>query len=185
MRIVLGSTSPSKLRAVRAVCARAFPEAAVEALDVPAGVAPQPVGEEETIHGARQRACQARERTDADLGIGIEGGVFRDARGAWLCAWAVVVDRRGREGLASGVRVPLPEWIAGRALAGEELGAIVDAHLDEPEAHETLGAVGLLTRGLLDRQAALEQAVLAALAPFLSPSVYDGPAPASSAAHRG
>jgi len=185
MRIVLGSTSPSKLRATRAVCARAFPEATVDALDIPAVVAPQPVGEDETIRGARHRARAARERTDADLGVGIEGGVFRDARGAWLCAWAVVVDRAGREGLASGVRVLLPEWMAQRALAGEELGEIVDTHLDDPEGHETLGAVGLLTRGLLGRQAALEQTLLAALAPFLAPSLYDGPAPDAGPPRRG
>jgi len=178
MRIALGSTSDSKLRATRAVCARAFPGSAVEALEVSSVVAPQPRSDEEAIRGARHRAREARSRADADLGIGIEGGVSRDAYGAWLCAWAVVVDRTGREGLASGIRFPLPAWIAARALSGEELGAIVDAHLDQPDAHETLGAIGLLTRGLLDRQAAVEQALLAALAPFLSAALYAGPAPA-------
>jgi len=185
MRIVLGSTSASKLRAVRAVCGRAFPDATVEAREVSTGVAAQPGSEDETIRGARSRAREARSRADADLGIGLEGGVFRDAHGLWLCAWAAVVDRAGREGLASGVRFPLPSWIAARALAGEELGAIVDACLDQPEAHETLGAVGLLTRGLLDRQAALEQALLAALAPFLSAPLYAGPAPTEVKHHGG
>lgn len=172
MRIALGSTSPSKLRAVRAVCARAFPDGAVEAVAVDSAAPAQPVGEEEAIRGARHRAREARAAIDADLGIGIEGGVYRDDRGAWLCAWAAVVDRAGRESLASGVRFPLPAWIASRALAGEELGTIVDTYLESPEAHEMLGAIGLLTGGLLDRQAALEQALLAALAPVLSPSMY-------------
>lgn len=172
MRIAFGSTSPSKLRAVRAVCGRAFPDASVAAVAVDSAVAAQPASEEETITGARHRAQEARRALDADLGIGIEGGVYRDGHGTWLCAWAAVVDRDGREGLASGVRFPLPAWIAARALTGEELGAIVDTYLDSPEAHEVLGAVGGLTRGLLDRQAALEQALLAALAPFLSPSMY-------------
>lgn len=172
MRIALGSTSESKLRATVAVCARAFPGATVEAVPVNSGVPAQPTTEEDAIHGARVRAQEARRRLDADLGIGIEGGVHRDGRGAWICAWAAAVDRSGRESLASGLRVPLPEWMAGRALAGEELGSIVDAYLDASDAHETLGAIGLLTRGLLDRQSALEQAVTAALAPFLSPSMY-------------
>src|SRR5574341_168933 len=166
MRIALGFTSDSKLRAVRAVCARAFPDAEVEAVEVASAVAAQPASEDETIYGARHRAQEAQGRTRADLGIGIEGGVHRDGRGAWLCAWAVIVDGAGREGLASGIRFPLPRWMAERALHGEELGAIVDAMLDRPGSHEDLGAIGLLTNGLLDRQAALEQALLAALAPF-------------------
>ncbi|HEY6104196.1 MAG TPA: DUF84 family protein, partial [bacterium] len=41
-----------------------------------------------------------------------------------------------------------------------------------PEAHETWGAIGLLTAGLVDRQAALEQAIAAALPPFLRASLY-------------
>jgi len=104
--------------------------------------------------------------------MGIEGGVFQDAYGTWICAWAAVVERGGRESLASGIRFPLPEWMAARALGGEELGAIVDAYLDEPEAHEALGAIGLLTNGLLERQAALEQVLIAALAPVLSGSFF-------------
>lgn len=182
MRIALGSTSASKVRAARAVCARAFPGAVVEAVDIASGVSAQPRGEAETIRGARTRAREALRRLDADLGIGIEGGVHRDVQGVWVCAWAAVVDRAGREGLGSGIRFPLPEWIARRVLAGEELGAIVDAHLDVSDAHEALGAIGLLTKGLLDRQAALEQALLAALAPLLS-DLYAGPAPTDR--HRG
>ncbi len=174
MRIALGSTSASKVRAARAVCARAFPGAVVESLDVPSGVSAQPLHEAETIRGAQTRARAARARLDADLGIGIEGGVHQDAHGMWVCAWAAVVDRSGREGLGSGIRVPLPEWIARRALAGEALGAIVDRHLGTSDAHEALGAIGLLTKGLLDRQAALEQALLAALAPWLS-DLYTNP----------
>ncbi|HET6946231.1 MAG TPA: inosine/xanthosine triphosphatase [bacterium] len=176
MRIALGSTSESKLRATAAVCARAFPGATVQAVDVASAVSAQPASEDETIRGARHRAREARAQSGADLGIGIEGGVHRDRRGTWLCAWAVAVDRAGREGLASGIRFPLPEWIASRALAGEELGTIVDGYLDRPGSHEELGAIGLLTHGLLDRQAALEQALLAALAPFLSAALFAGPA---------
>lgn len=172
MRIAVGSTSESKLRAARAVCGRAFPGAAVEGVEVRSGVAAQPANQEDTVRGARRRAREAQRLVDADLGIGIEGGVFQDAFGTWICAWAAVVERSGRESLASGIRFPLPGWMASRALAGEELGAIVDAYLDEPEAHEALGAIGLLTNGLLDRQAALEQALIAALAPMLSARLY-------------
>lgn len=179
MRIALGSTSDSKVRAARAVFARAYPGAEVTPVAVDSIVAPQPTSDEETIRGALHRAREARGRTGADLGVGIEGGVQRDARGVWVCAWAAIVDASGREGLGSGLRVRLPEWMARRAAAGEELGAIVDTYVGEAETHETWGAIGLLTAGLVDRQRALEQAIAAALPPFLRSPLYgpDGTRP--------
>lgn len=174
MKIAIGSTtSESKVRATETVCARAFPAAVVVAIPVPSAVSAQPTSDEETIRGAFFRAREARRLADADLGIGIEGGVHRDRWGVWMCAWVAAVDRHGREGLSCGVRFQLPEWMASRALGGEELGAMVDAHLGHENAHEEFGAIGLLTRGILDRQAALEQAVAAALIPFLSERQVD------------
>lgn len=168
MKIAVGSTtSESKIRATEAVCARVFPGAEVVAVPVATAVSPQPTSDEETIRGAFHRAREARRLAGADLGIGIEGGVHRDPWGVWMCAWVAAVDRDGREGLSCGVRFRLPPWMASRALAGEELGAIVDTQLGQGNAHEELGAIGLLTQGVVDRQAALEQAVAAALIPFL------------------
>ncbi len=171
MKIAIGTaTSESKIRATQAVCSRAFPDAQVVAVPVTSAVSAQPVTDEETIRGALHRAREARRLGDADLGIGIEGGVHKDARGVWMCAWVAAVDRGGREGISCAVRFQLPPWMASRALSGEELGAVVDASLGQANAHEELGAIGLLTQGLVDRQAALEQAVAAALIPFLAPA---------------
>jgi inosine/xanthosine triphosphatase len=176
MKIAVGSTtSASKIRAAEAVCARAFPGAQVVAVPVASAVSAQPTSDEETVRGALHRAQEARRLGDAELGIGIEGGVHRDVWGVWMCAWVAVVDRRGREGLSCGVRFQLPPWMASRALSGEELGAMVDAFLGHGNAHEELGAIGLLTQGLVDRQAALEQAVAAALIPFLAPERRQAP----------
>jgi inosine/xanthosine triphosphatase len=172
MRIALGSTSASKVRAARAVFGRAFPGAEVVAVAVASAVAPQPTSDEETIRGALHRAREARAQTGADLGVGIEGGVQRDGRGVWVSAWVAVVDAAGGEGLGSGLRFRLPDWMAHRAASGEELGAIVDTHAGAADTHETWGAIGLLTGGLVDRQAALEQAIAAALPPFLQAALY-------------
>ncbi len=172
MKVAVGSTSDSKLRATRAVFARIDPQASVEAVPVDSAVSEQPIGDQETIGGALYRAREGRRLADADFGVGIEGGVHHDERGVWICAWVAVVDRQGREGLGCGLRLVLPDWIARRALAGEPVGQIVDTFLGVSEAHEAHGVVGVLTRGLVDRQAALEQALLAALAPFLSPDMY-------------
>lgn len=173
VRVAVGSTSESKLRATRAVFAAAFPGAAVEAVIVSPPVTEQPASDEETIAGALHRAREGRRLADADFGVGIEGGVHQDRRGVWLCAWVAVVDRDGREGLGSGLRIVLPEWMGRRAMSGEPVGDIVDALLGRPEAHEAPGAIGLLTKGLVDRVAALEQALMAALAPFVAAGLYE------------
>lgn len=173
MLIAVGSTSDSKLRTARAVYARVDPSAEIVAVPVDSAVAAQPTHDGETIRGALHRARESRARLDADYGIGIEGGVHHDEWGVWICAWVAVVDRSGHEGLGCGLRLRLPDWMAARAMAGEEVGDIVDALVGRDEAHEVLGAVGVLTRGLVERQAALEQALIAALAPFLSPDRYE------------
>ena len=173
MRIALGSTSDSKVRAARAVFARAFPGAEIVPVAVASVVAPQPTNDDETIRGALHRAREARRVAGADVGVGIEGGVQQDARGVWVSAWVAIVDASGREGLGSGLRFRLPGWMARRATSGEELGAIVDTYVGEAETHETWGAIGLLTAGLVERQAALEQAIAAALPPFLRSPLYD------------
>lgn len=174
MRIVIGSTSPSKVGAARKVLQRAFPGAEILSLGVPSGVSPQPRSLEKTVQGAINRARAALEHHGADLGIGIEGGVEETPYGAMMCAWVAVMDRDGRLGLGSGPRVMLPEALAARALSGEELGPIVDALLGSSDAHEALGTVGLLTKGLLRREEMLEVTIAAALAPFLNPEIFDG-----------
>lgn len=172
MLAAVGSTSPSKVRATRAVFRRAFPDAQVETVSVGSGVRPQPIGDDETIQGAERRARGAREALDADMGIGIEGGLHPDARGAWMCIWVAVSHRDGRQSLGGGLRLRVPAWLADRALAGEEVGVIVDTLLESEDAHEALGVIGLLTGGLVDRQGALEQALAVALAPFIAPSFF-------------
>lgn len=93
-----------------------------------------------------------------------------------MCIWVAVSHRDGRESLGGGLRLRVPAWLAARALAGEEIGLIVDTLLASNDAHEALGAIGLLTGGLVDRQSALEQALAAALAPFVSPSLFSAQA---------
>ena len=80
--IAVGSTNRVKIGAVREVLRSLAPDARVEGVDVPSGVADQPFGDEETIRGAQARARGALAALAADLGVGIEGGVVEGAGGA-------------------------------------------------------------------------------------------------------
>ncbi len=171
-RIAVGSANPVKLAAARAVLGSFAPRASIEPRAVPSHVPDQPVGDEDTIRGARTRAILAREALDADLGVGLEGGVVDGPGGMRTCAWCVLVHRDGREGTGGSLAMPLPEGVAALVRAGEELGHAMDRFVATPGTKHGAGAVGILTAGRIDRQAAYEVLVTYALAPFLTPGLF-------------
>ena len=171
-RVIVGSTNPVKIAAVRAVILRIASEAIVTGVAVPSGVPDQPFGDEETQQGARVRAHGAL-ASGASLGIGLEGGVVRQPDGSLRsCAWAVIVDATGREGMGGSLSMPLPPAVAERVLGGEELGLAMDAVAQVVGTKHGQGAVGILTAGLVDRQRAYEPIIAYALAPWLAPALY-------------
>ena len=173
-RVAVGSTNPVKIAAVRAVLARADIAATVEGAAVPSDVPDQPRGDDETIRGARNRAGRAREALDADLGVGLEGGIVELPDGSMrTCAWAVVVDREGRAGSGGSLAMPLPPAVAAMIRDGLELGHAMDRLTGGRDTKHGAGASGILTAGLIARQRAYESLVTYALAPWLSPAYYD------------
>lgn len=126
----------------------------------------------ECLVGARNRARAARMSTGANLGIGLEGGVNPEPAGLMLLGWVVVEDEVGREGIGGGARLPLPDHIAERILAGEELGPLMDQLLGQNDVKQKGGAVGALTGGLVLRWETFAIAVAYALAPFVTPDLY-------------
>lgn len=166
----MGSRNPVKIAAVRAVVGPLVAIGArVEAVTVASTVRDQPWGDEETIRGAAARARAARAALDADLGVGLEGGVVEDAAGGLrTCAWAVVADRDERTGTGGSLAIPLPPTIVAAVRAGAELGHAMDALTRRENTKQGAGAVGILTAGLIDRQRAYEALVTYALAPWLA-----------------
>jgi inosine/xanthosine triphosphatase len=170
--IAVGSGNPVKIRAVSRVIARVWPEAEVVGVQVSSGVRAMPMNEAECIAGATERARAARELLDADLGLGLEGGVQAADGRLYLSGWVAAVDRRGRESLASGARIPLPPQVAAAVQAGEELGPVMDRLTGREKTKHAEGAVGILTRGLVTRQGSFEAGVAYALVPWLNPEWY-------------
>lgn len=172
-RVAVGSTNPVKIGAVRAVVGVLAPHARIEGLSVPSGVRDQPVGDDETIRGAIARAHAARAALNADLGVGLEGGIVEEQGGVMrTCAWAAIVDGRGRSGIGGSLAMPLPARVAELVRGGLELGHAMDRLIGEHDTKRGKGAVGILTAGLVDRQRAYEVLVSYALAPFLTADLY-------------
>ena len=173
MYIISGSTNPVKQAAVVSVLDGIFPEARFEAVPVPSGVPDQPWGEEETRTGAFNRAQAVLTRTDAALGVGLEGGVVETSFGLMTCAWCVLLNREGILGIGGGANLLLPDRVAQMVRAGVELGTAMDTLVGKDNTKYHDGAIGILTQGLLDRQRAYEVIVKLAAAPFRRPDYYD------------
>jgi inosine/xanthosine triphosphatase len=168
--IAVGSGNPVKLAAVRAVLGSMAPDAECRAVTVASGVPDQPVGDDETIRGALERARAAQAATGADIGVGLEGGVVElPGGGLRTCAWAAVVTADGRTGIGGSLAMPLPAAVA-RLVRDEglELGVAMDRLTGQRDIKHRGGAVGVLTSGLIDRQRAYETLVTYAMAPLLS-----------------
>jgi len=172
--VVVASENPVKTGAVSGAFARMVPEQPFEivGIEVDSGVDAQPVSDEETLRGAETRAtAAARLRPAADYWVGIEGGIDDSEAGMRAFAW-VVVRTAGGTGRARSGTFFLPAEVARLVRGGEELGRADDIVFGRSGSKWAEGAVGLLTRGVIDRRALYEHAVVLALAPLTNPSLY-------------
>ncbi|WP_461200983.1 DUF84 family protein [Anoxybacillus sp. TBDG-1] len=150
MKIAVGTKNNTKVKAVKAV----FHEAhhTIMASDVQPSVSKQPFSDEETLQGAIERATLAVSHQQADIGIGLEGGVFVAQDGMiWLCNWGALVDRGGAVVVAGGARIPLPNEIGEQLKMGKELAEVMDGYANRYDVRSNEGAIGILTNGAIDR----------------------------------
>lgn len=172
MKIAVGTDNPVKVRAVRNVMRRVFPDAQVVSLKVPSGMPGQPKGDAQTRRGAVNRAHAARAATKADWGVGVEGGVIETEWGMMTCAWCAIEDRSGRVGVGGSTNMLLPDEVVARIRAGKELGPIMDDFTGIRNVKRKMGAIGVLTKGLSDRRRAYEFIIIMALVRFFWKDKY-------------
>ena len=110
--IAVGSLNPVKINAVAGAFVRQWPEASVAGVEVDTGVSAMPMSDDECLKGARNRAKLAREASDADFGVGLEGGVNQEAAGLMLLGWVVIVHRNGTESVSCTSKIPLPKMLS-------------------------------------------------------------------------
>lgn len=170
MKVVVGSTNPVKVGAVEIAFREYYPECRVTGVKVSSGIAEQPLSEAETVRGARNRAEAAVAM--GDFGVGLEGGVSEIEGEMFECAWCVVVDKTGKRGVGGGLYFELPKKVAERIKAGGELGPIMNELTGEENVKEKAGAIGIFTKGKLDRKTAYVQLVTSALIKFVSPEWF-------------
>jgi len=188
-RVRVGSRNEPKIEAVRSALEAYAPEVTVCGVDVDSGVPEQPVGFEQIVEGARNRADAAKRSGDCELAVGIEDGLVALPVGAASdivshvnigCA-AVSDGRRVSLGFSSAFAYP-PGVSEPAVRDGTPIGGLFDALWLErrgesqclPSARSS-GNVGKLTAGVLPRSEYARHAVLCALVAFVNPDLYPEP----------
>ncbi|WP_200805800.1 DUF84 family protein [Edaphobacillus lindanitolerans] len=151
MKITVGSTNKAKVEAVRTALRSMEIEAEVTGTGTDSEVSAQPVGDEETMTGARNRAKAAASTVPGSVGIGLEGGVRELDGRLYICNWGALALPDGTVFTAGGAQLPLPEEVAAPVRAGQELGPVMEQYSLQEDIRQTGGAVGVFTSGRVGR----------------------------------
>jgi inosine/xanthosine triphosphatase len=170
MKIVVTSHNPVKISAAREAFLGRFPahEIQLVPLDVDSGVPDQPMSDQVTRQGARNRVSNARVKyPDADYWVGMEGGLdFFDGR-LMAFAWMVIAGSGNRISETRSATLPLPPQVQALVMGGLELGDANDQVFSTLNSKQGGGAYGLLTEGLMTREGIYTQTLILALIPFV------------------
>ena len=172
--VALGSKNPAKTKGARVVFRSVFPRCSFAEVDTRAVARAQPIGIEQVYEGAFARARHALKEAGADLGVGVEAGIFSLPSGEHInLQIAAVVDREGRSGVGLSCGFMIPASFLKKM---REEGAELDRYSHELTRAEKIteeeGIVYHLTKGRVSRLQMSEQCISMALVPWLNQETY-------------
>lgn len=174
-------TSPFGKRACPALDAGGIEgdfELVVTGIKVDSGVGEQPMGDEQTMQGALNRAKAVRAaHPKADFWVGVEGGVVWYGDELECMAWVAVIGADGRIGKARSNGFLLPPALAALIASGVKQDLADDQVFGRANSGTTNGTVGYLSHNLITRTHYTADAVILALAPFVHPEHYPALSP--------
>ncbi len=174
-KVIVGSNNPVKLAATKEAFAQSFPDEEFEFLtfSAPSGVSDQPMDQTETKQGAlnRTEACKS-EHPEADLYVGLEGGLEKIEGEYWAFAWMCVLSGSGSKGFGRTSSFLLPSKVSELINKGAELGTATDIVSNETNSKHKGGIIGILTNETITRKDFYRDAMVLALIPFVKPELY-------------
>lgn len=175
MKVAVGSENPVKIEAVQLAFQEVWPDEQWEifGMKVNSGVSHQPMSDEESIRGARNRAGEALEKSDADYGVGLEGGLHQTGEHYFDCGWIVVLDRKNNEGIGSSIKMLTPKKMVEMTKQGIEIGDIDDLLFGRENSKQAEGHFGLMTKNRITRTEGYTHAVISALTRFIHFDLYE------------
>lgn len=171
--VAVGSKNKTKTAPVKEVFSKHFQKLKVVAVDVESGVSEQPMSDDESFLGAKNRAQNALKKVkNADFGVGIEGGIHEYPYGHFERSMVVIMDRKGDFGIGATGGLALPPKIVKHIKNGKNLEQAVDALFGTKEIGEGIGMFGVMTKGVVTRSSGTVHGVAFALARFLHEKLY-------------
>ena len=180
--VAVGSTNPVKIDSARNGISQAIAkkqEVCSEGFPVISTVPDQPFGLVQTRKGAKDRAINAwhaysnKHGSTPHYSIGMEGGIIKDEEGVMHCIACICIYNGTCCGTASTASFPLPIAITKLVQDGLELGDADDQVFNTVNSKQGEGTVGKLTRGVINRCAYYEHAVVLAFMRFNFPQLYE------------
>ena len=170
IKVVVGTSNSLKVQAVKEAFSKAFNEKVeVEKRSVKSGVPAQPFGDD-VFKGAINRAKACIEKGEADFYVGIEGGIIEKLGKVMTFAAVCIIDSKGRMSIGTSGHFPLPKEVVGLVRRGKELGEAMDVLVGKEGIKYKEGAIGIFSKGMIDRKALYVHAIILTLIPFLSPN---------------
>lgn len=173
-KIIVASTNPVKINAVKQAFETIFPEEKfyIKGVKVASNVSEQPKSDKETLKGALNRAINAYKKDRAaHFWIGIEGGIEKKYDHIQAFAWMVIKSKYKISKAKTGTFI-LPPQIAQLIEEGKELGEADDIVFKTKNSKQKNGAIGMLTKNIITRTSYYKNAVILALIPFINPELY-------------
>lgn len=178
MRVVVGSLNPIKVEATRLVFNKFFDEVEIYSVKVETSIPTQPIGMEQVIKGAIERAYRGLNSVDgSDYGVGLEAGLIpcpgtvTGYLNHQICA---IIDRELKVTFGSSMGFEFPSRVIERLKRGEveEAEQVMEELTGIRRIGEMIGAIGYLTRNHFKRLDLSVQAIISALIPRLNPNLY-------------
>ncbi|MFW6220086.1 MAG: inosine/xanthosine triphosphatase [Nanoarchaeota archaeon] len=173
-KVIVASKNPVKIKAVKNAFKKMFENQKFEFISISTNseVSNQPNTSNETFIGAKNRANNAsNEYKNAKFYVGIEGGIEKKQKEMESFAW-VVIKSENKYGKAKTGSFFLPNKIIKLINEGMELGEADDIVFKDNNSKQKNGAVGILTKNVIDRKKYYMEAIILALIPFKNKELY-------------
>ncbi len=174
IKVAVGSQNPVKIEAVKSAFKKVFGDCEVVDVSVLSGVSDMPTSFSATVQGAKNRAQRAREKVDADFGVGLEGGLEDKLGETFLSGFVAIVDKDNVWGYGQGTGLLMPKKIIEKIRKeNRELGDVMDEIRSVKNTKQHEGCVGFFTDNLISRQESFELPIIYALSRFTKKEMFE------------
>ena len=172
MKVVVGSTNPTKVEGTKRAFEQFFGEVEIIPRPTDSGVPAQPFNQD-VIRGAINRAVKSFH--NCDFSVGVEAGFFsfENTLTGYIDFQVAVVYNGDKFTIGFGPGFEFPPTVVMEALKGREVGNAMSELTGIENIGKKFGAVYYLTKGVISRAELTRIAVTMALIPWINRKIYN------------